>query len=290
MGYEDRLIRNIDRKRVSSIETGTIEKAYKKAEAMLHDPDYAIQMDSFTDLYHEGVAADKRRVELKRATHKFSETKESTEMKRVADIFEAIMLEQSELSEWLGSNVAVIKTTEYDDFVNGVDLIADWKSKTGGESHTLALAVDVTFGAGSVEKKMRRNKENIDKNQLGKIKYFRAGDGTMRGERSAVPHVVIGAGKRTVEELAKLWTSGEKKKLGSHPIQRILVEEIWFQMKAIHSYAKARGLKRVEEAYGRSLAIVGKLMEEKGSVELGHMESDPVYDEITSVSQRMFHT
>jgi len=72
-------------------------------------------------------------------------SKNITETKKIADIFEAVVLEHGELSDWLGGSAKTMKTSRYDDYMNGVDLLVEFAGAEGEESEHLGLAADVTF-------------------------------------------------------------------------------------------------------------------------------------------------
>ena len=257
---------------------------------MLANGEYAIQAPDFFDLYgKENVMIDMLRVKQKQMSFEKQQTPESNETKRASEVFEAIVLEQAELSNWLGDNVSVLKTSIYDDYFNGTDMVAEW-SDPERESNVLALAVDVTFGAGSVERKLQHVRRDVDSGKLGKIKYFKSADGSFRGERNGVPHVVIGVSRHAVEHLADLWLKKDKRALGTHPIQRAMIEEVYQQLQMIQGHALSRGQTKVAEAYGRSFAIVEKIRSQKSDVPLGELEHDKVYGEILSQSRTIFQS
>jgi hypothetical protein len=297
MSFEDSMLNRIDRNRSherrsvsrEGIKDPIMDLAYERARKLMSSPDYAIQAPDFFDVYtEEKVRNDMLQVMRKRMRFGQNETPEMRETKKASDVFEALVMHQAELSDWLGSNVSVMKTSLYDDYFNGTDMIAEWR-EADRKSNILALAVDVTFGKSSVERKLRRLREDAEGGKLGTIKYFQSSDGKIRREKKDVPHVVIGVSKQTVEQLARLWLRNDTKALAAHPIQRALIEEMYLQLNMIQKHATARGQTRVAEAYQGSLAIVEKIREEKMHVPLGELENDRVYNEIQDQCRAMFH-
>jgi hypothetical protein len=138
-----------------------------------------IDMDRFADDYGaESVAKDKARVAELEAKFEAEMTPEIQEAIRLGTILEAIVTEQAELNEWLGSDVRTRKASRYDDVENGVDVIAEIE-----QEHTtshLALAIDVTHGV-FLQKKFDRIKREIDEGTLTTVKYFENTDETFRG-------------------------------------------------------------------------------------------------------------
>lgn len=254
---------------------------------MLGDPAYSIQENEFAHVYGEeriqGDIAKTKQLALKFQNGQSQRVKNA---KIIAEVLEAIILEHAELSEWLGG-AHTLKAARYDDFINKTDMVAEWYS-AGDGSRILALAVDVTFGVTTVADKLEAIKNEIDSGTLGSIRYFRDVRGDFMGTRNNIPRVVIGVRQETVEELAALWVKGDKKTLGTHPIQRLLIAEIREQLEQMHAYAKRRGNERVAEAYVPSLSIIRTLEVEKRAIPLATLQDDTIADAIKWQTRRFF--
>jgi len=289
MGFEDRMVANIDRKRKNREEMPRFMiDAHKRAKSeILNNREYAIQSTDFVDLYGEkNVELDMLKVlQLEKKFAKNDKSSFEKNSKMTAEVFEAIVLMHSELSEWLG-NAHTLKTSRYDDYINKTDLIAEWQHE-GGTRH-LALAVDVTFGKVAIEKKMTQIKEEIERDELGEVKYHRSDFDDSRGERKNVPRVVIGISKENVEQLAQLWMQNDNKSLGIHPVQRVILAEIQMQLETMKEYAERNGKERAVRAYERALNIVEGLHEQKENIPFGDLRDDPVFSEIQHTTERLF--
>lgn len=237
----------------------TMDYAYKKAERDLRES--AIDPETFRDLYHDGVDNDLAYVKEMEAQFEKNATPETREAKRLATVFEAILHENAELSDWLGPNATTIKTSLYDDIKNGVDTIAEFKEDGSPASH-LGLSIDVTF-ASDTEKKFNRIYEELKRGELPKIKYFRSEAVGFRGELSDAPRVVIGAESKTIKQLAELWLEGQKKELGLHPIQFQILEEILMQLETFKSFAQKNKQDAIADTLEQRARIVEKILEEK---------------------------
>lgn len=290
MSYEDRMLGRIDRTRNKEKRNETIDAAHVEASRILNSRDYAIQATDFIDLYgRDNVLNDMRKVKAKELLFERTDTPEKKEAKKASEVFEAIAIQNAELSNWLGENVSVLKTSRFDDYFRGTDMVAEWQTASG-ESQVLALAVDLTFGKDAAESKMYELKRKIDAQDLTSIKYFTTADGSFRGERSGIPRVVIGVDKDSLIELSRLWLMRDHKALAAHPAQRVLVDEIHEQLTAIQGYADSRGLTRVSSAYGKSLSMISDLSMSKRSIDLAHMQNDRVYNEIIRDTRSVFHS
>lgn len=290
MGYEDRLIREIDKKR-SRVELSPVMKeAEAKAHEVLENPEYVIQESDFESIYGSGtIAEDLETANSLELKFKSQSTPEMQRTKAVADIFEAIVLMQSELNEWFGENVRTLKTSRYDDYKNKVDMVAEWYTPADG-SRLLALAVDVTFGTGSIQRKLCAIKEEIDNDKLGTIKYFKDDRGDFIGTRNNVPRTVIGVSESMVEELATLWMQRKNKDLGEHPVQRLFMDEIESQLVAMHEYAVRQGKSGVISAYEQALGTIRTIRVDKEKFFSEKTSEDFVAKEILRHTEELFRS
>lgn len=285
--HEDWMVSKIDReRRLNNTELSPVlTLAYEKAaQEILASPDYAIQPTDFISVYGEKVIAEdiahaarlSREFELRR-------TPEEKKMKKIADVFEAVVLMQSELSEWFGT-AQTLKTAPYDDYENKVDMITEWFTPEEG-SHLLALAVDVTFSTRGIQKKLTEIKTEIDRGRLGSIKYFTDERGDFIGTRNNVPRTVIGVSESVVEELANLWIHKKNKLLGEHPVQRLFLDEMESQLSAMHDYALKQGKTNAVLAYRQALGVVQPIRAHKLKFRSSELSNDRVAKEIALTTE-----
>ena len=280
---------SIDKNREHRVELSpTMENAYARAKKILVDSDYGIQEKEFEGVYDAGTI--ERDIALtNRLETKFNEERSSYEKnsKKIADVFESILLMQTEMNEWLGQNASTLKASRYDDYVNKVDMVAEWSSPEEG-SRVLALAVDVTFGVKSIEKKMMEIRSEIEKGQLGSIRYFRDQQGDLMGTRKNVARTVIGISQPVIEQLAALWLENKNKALGEHPIQRLIIDQIQMQLSAMERYAIKLGRPHVAQSYRQALIGITKIKHEKAAISAASFADDPVAQEITLQTRKQF--
>jgi len=240
----------------------TIGQIYEKAKQALKKD--AIDLKEFTDLYgKDNVEKDKKYVDEMEKKFTQEDMPEQIESNKLATIFEAILHDHAELSEWLGPNVYTISTSRYDDIKNGVDTIAEFIEKERSASH-LGLAIDATFSL-DINKKIRRIKNEIINGQLTKVKYFKSNKINFRGELSKIPKVIIGADAKTIQELGKLWFKKRNKELAEHPIQFQILDQILMQLETFEEYAKRNNQHGIAEIYKKTHEIILKIYNEKVS-------------------------
>ncbi len=243
-------------KRVSVIES-TMERGiplekhplltlvHSKVEAVRQEG--AINPKDFISLYGEqNVARDLSTVE--RLKSKF----ESDEYKIAAETLEAIMLEHTELSDWLGPNAETIKTTEFDDIVNGVDMVLEFNENNS--TQRLALGIDVTFGVNNMRKKFDRIRDEIHADELAQVKYFKAHG--YQGSLRQLPRLIVGVEMERIINLAGLWDRKENKALADHITKDILVDELERQLRTFLIYAQSVHAPNAARSYTQALATL----------------------------------
>lgn len=247
MGFEDRIIRKIDLEHSTPDHHPVIKEAYRLAQSILERD--ATNPHDFDDSYDKAkIMSDLTYVES------LKEKFETNDTQQTAKVLEAILYEQIELSNWLGENAETFKTSEYDDFVNGVDMIVEFNDDES-TSH-LALGVDITFGSKAVAKKFERIKKEIEADNLARIKYFESHG--FKGALQQLPRVVIGVEKETVNQLAGLWIQHKKTELAKHEVQAIIVAEIISQLDAFKAYAEKIQATSAIRSYNRAIAVLKK--------------------------------
>lgn len=273
MGYEDNLINNIDRKerRQPPDQRRPVREAHYRAEKLIEAD--AIDPRDFIDLYgRENVDQDLRRIELLKGRFEEDETK------KAAEVLEAIIYEQCELSNWLGNNAETIKTSEFDDIENGVDLVVEFMEQI--QTSHLALGVDVTFGTKNIEKKFNKIKAQIQQDQLTTVKYFQSND--FKGSLRNVPRVIIGVELDTVNQLAGLWLQNQKQKLAEHPVRLLFLTQIQKQLEIFLEYAQKNNAQNAIRSYTRALETVRTIRAEQKVGNPSDETADRVHAEISN--------
>ncbi len=256
--------------------------AYKKALACEIE-DGPINMEDFSNLYKDVTTDLAYVVEMDR---KFEEsrtrdTEAEAMLRKMAKIFEIIINEQIELSDWLGGSAMTKRVSKYDDYKNGVDTVVEFDDDDGF-SH-LALAIDIT-SSHELTRKFGRIKKEIDEGILTKIKYFVSDGLSFKGEKGNIPRVVIGADRKSIIDLMEKWMEEDKKALVEHVIQAIIIEEIITQLRVFVVYARSVGQLKAADVYQRTLNILIKIKLEKNLSEeiLFNAGEDQVFSAIRS--------
>jgi len=214
-----------------------LDAAWRKSQETETDK---IDIESFHQVFgKDRVEKDRRHAA---SLHKMFEHQlnhpQTGELVRMGRILEAIMIEQVELNEWLGPNVNTQQTTDFDDYQNGVDFVAEFQENKA--SRYVGFAVDATHGSKQTMKnKLSRLRAKLTKGEMGHVDYFRSRDGRVEGRLNFLPKVVVQVDKKLLVEIARLWVSGKQKELAEHPVKNLIQQEILLQLRAQVSYAQA---------------------------------------------------
>lgn len=253
-----------------------LDQAYEKAKAVFADS--TVNMDDFKSLYPpEMVERDKQKAAELESKFERRATPEEKKQKQMATVLEAMFHDQSRNNEWLGKGVSTIRPGEYDDFINGVDSIVEYKGD--GRSAFLAMAIDATYSSYTGAKFNRIRSELIE-GKLGEVKYFKTDN--FKGMLSGIPKVVVGASSKTLEEVMALWVRGDNEALRNHPIQTLILEQMVLQLEAFQEFcAKRKALENNAKVFGNYLTILKPILEEKkATVPMDSLKNDTVLNGI----------
>lgn len=259
----------------------------------------AVKLDEFIGVRDKNaVDADKKSVkDLENIFRRENSGSVSQNRVKRGELFEAIVNDQIEASNWFGENAFVIMPSRYDDIKNGIDGIIKFKTDERGKS--VILAIDITKDADEIKDKLSGIKKSIESGQLTMIKYFRSEDETVSREPIAVPRVIVGADQKTIREISELLLlfktrqkhpaagqPGEfkeaRERLQNNKLQSQLLLEIKTQLESFLSYAKKLRQTILAKKYKEVLEIINGVLAEKESADnynpdYAELENDNVY-------------
>lgn len=269
-----------------ALERTDLELAHKKALRVLEQA--AIKEEDFSGLYGETrVQRDIDLVQTQENHFHANQTETGRENKLLADVFEAIVIEQGELNDWFGPNAFTAKTSRYDDYENGIDAVVEFEKPQ--EATHLGLGVDVTFSA-DTSKKFDRIRNQIESGRLPRIKYFSSERLHFRGELRKVPAVVIGASRETIQELIPVWMARDNKNLAGHFMQLLILKEIEAQLIAFQAYASKNNKPEIAKIYADALETIKNILQNKEELQQKISEDalrqDQIYSELMDYLKR----
>lgn len=202
------------------------------------------------------------------------------ETKEYADALEHVVSERIELDDWLGDCAHTYTTSVYDDYKNGVDSIVEFKDPTDDNeeifdlSH-VGLAFDFTY-ASDVTKKFEAIKKDLDNGKLSNIKYFASENSDYKGPINKIPRLIIGANRRTVDDLMELFLESKKpssarksneispeKKLETHYFQINMLKQMFYELTVFKEYSDKLKNKELSEKFDFFLLKIKKILIEK---------------------------
>lgn len=217
-----------------------------------------------------------------------------------AEIFEAIVEDQIVKSDWMGPDAGIIVPSRYDDIVNKIDGLVEFKDTAGATQ--LALGVDITQGALMMKHKFDKVKELIDRGELSTIKYFKSEQSGIVGQLTKkVPRVIIGANHTAMSDVAEQLLTfklsqrlkkedkseaqhtrflAARKALEQHTLQIKILREILAQLKAFKEYALSTGKPEIAAHYQAMRERISAIIVEKKSQGIAADDEELGEDEV----------
>ena len=274
----------------------------------------------FEDIYSpEEVIRDLEHLNL--AEKKIDESREkmgAEEMERFKTnekrgrAFEILLMDQIYNGEWLGPEAMSVRTSRFDDVLNGVDMVVEFNQEDTIKRMALAVDASTTSDIDHMEKKIKRNIKRVAEDFWPlEVKYFQSQiikDGEcFRGKLENLIPVVIGADRQNADrvfdifaELICLEKKADsnykersrwlKEKLSLHPIQDIFFDQIEIQLKMYISILKRKD--RPTDDLEVLLAIIKEEAEKKRSAGFSTSEEingDMTLDNIRIIGQKYSH-
>ncbi len=253
MGFEDRFVNNIDRRRQierRSHADGRVEQINSSINRLIpteyngakqHIAEEAVDIDGFRDLYGEEVVnADT--AEVKRLRNIFAREGNTVlshgvtqeQVRQLSEISESFLLRGLNEARWV-PHCGGIKTSEYDDYKNGVDLVLEFQKADNPASH-IGLGVDVTF-SNNLARKLTKIKEEIATGKLASVKYFDSPNSHMRGQLRNIPRGVVGFDVDAMQRISSYRQAyGEMPK--NDPLRSVTFHQLSMQMRRFAEYGE----------------------------------------------------
>lgn len=250
-GFSRGVENKIDRERV-------VKPAHEKAGRYMRDNKF--KEKDFEDIYtKERVAKDLETVERIKEALSREEDEKIIEANKLSEIFNAMIIDQIGLNDWMGVNANINGTSDFDRFTTSLSNVTEFKGDSG--ISYLAMAMRVTFSPFNVDKKLSAIKESIKTEKFPTIKYFNSQ--FHRGELKELPTAVVGCRKGMMLEAAELWLLGKKRELAEHPLQFFILDQIKEQMEVFKKYALSLKQENIAERYDMVLSIIDNILESK---------------------------
>ncbi len=235
-----------------------MDQAYERAENIIEKD--AIKIDNQFS-YHKDADRDRAYVEKMEDEFEREATPEEKEVSKIATVFETLVYTHGELSNWFGKDAVTIKTSRYDDIVNKIDSLVEFRKEPGSASY-LGLAIDVTMSK-EMDEKLESIRKQIDSGKLSEVKYFHSKHIGMTGTLHDVPRVIAAANQGTIRQLTELWMENDNKALANHWIQFQMLESMLLQAKTFKRYAESRNKPDVAQTYDSAITTLEAILFDK---------------------------
>jgi len=160
--------------------------------------------EDFSDVYgEEEVKNDKNEIQRVMSLWEELDSK-GKEAKDFSDIYEAMISDQIEKSNWFGDKCKSYPASYYDDVKNGIDIVNIFEE--GEDLHYMGLGVDVCFSSKKEELvgKLESIKQCIRSGEMPALKYFK---NPKNGEKKKIllPKVIVGSRFSSAEKTIRIW-------------------------------------------------------------------------------------
>lgn len=224
------------------LQPSQLDQAYQKALLIERNKFFRIKENDFVSIYgKERLESMKKRI----ADRENKMSREITKEVKRGMVFEIMILDL--LQNFWYQDLKFIRSSKYDDYINGVDAIMTNENTT--HPSALALSMDATNSYESLKKKstLIKNHEGVTE-----IDFFQVGN--FKGILNGVPHVALYMIDETFVQLLRLWLSEDKyhtskTKLQNHEAQLIFLEQILYQLKMKGRKLQGKKELSVQESY-----------------------------------------
>lgn len=235
-----------------------LDDLYKKSLDVLEDD--KILLGYFCDIREkEDLENDEAEVERLKKIFAENQTEDLIEAQKFGTVFEALIHHHGEMSNWFGLDSHTIKTSDYDDYKNGVDEILE-TNKEGQEASHLALAIDATTD-NTAYKKLKSIWKNLKNGHLTDVKYFKS-ENSDKIELRRIPKVVVASSKKQIREVMYLWNNNKNMEIAEHPIQFDILDQIKTQLEIFKDWALENNPELVP-VFEERLNLVNEILEDK---------------------------
>ena len=188
--------------------------------------------------------------------------------KQRADVVEAIMYDSAR--ELFGKDAEIVLTSEFDDRVNGLDLLVVFRDNASGERRILGLDFTSAHDDKTIEKKLVRSLRGLARGKLSTATYIKSRDKQDADEyfsANGIPRVVIGVSPLSTLRLAKKWLGEERTMFDPERKVAMLyavLEQLRSQLLISREQDKAEGkvsfaTRQLQQVYDRIDEVIHKI-------------------------------
>lgn len=233
------------------------EKMEKRRSFYRPNPKDFIGIDGYQE---QDILKEIQRVEEYKNRWDTENSDELKKQKRISDILEGVIVDQFS-GAWLSEKAEGHYTSDVDDVLRGVDVVAELKEDES--SHYLGFAIDVTMAKdlSVLDQKLSKNWKDVETGKFQKVKYFEDADGN---KMSLEPiKILIAVNPNFTRQLIRLEYLNKKAKLAEHVFKLHLLYQIKEQLEAYYLYAQKTNNENLLNKLYESIRIFYKIIEGK---------------------------
>lgn len=230
------------------------ERVLKRKKSYQPNPKNFVGFNGYTE---ESIKKEIDLVDSYKKRWQEESTPELEKQKMISTILESVIVDQFS-GEWLSNKAEGHYTSEVDDVLRGVDVVAELKEDD--DSHYLGFAIDVTMAKSPdvLYDKLDKNWKGVETGKLPQIKYFE--DANENKQVLSPVRILIAVNPEFTKELLRLEflksdNSSRKEELARHKFQFHLLLQIKEQLEAYYQYAQNTGNDDLMDKLKESLRI-----------------------------------
>ncbi len=259
-----------------------LKTAEENAEALRKQ--YSINLAPFMDeqVYgKEAVMNDLKKVLSLEEKFAANTSKSDLEAKRLSSIFEMYFVDAANTQKWFGDKTNIMRTTRFDDYINGVDAIAEFQDDSDKFGH-LAMSTDLTFGHDASLGKIEEILRSIDGGEMARLRYFHSDAMGYTGQLRDIPKTILGMDRENLPEFVRLWTH-QKDSPEIKTYRDLMLTQLHDQLGFFTSYAdKRHGESVIRSKYARAHTIVGEFWKSQ-KIERRNLPKDTITEHLRNM-------
>ncbi len=227
-----------------SVASDTVERHLEDTLDMISEMDgRRIKLEDFhgvkfieeQQIHDDQIVVDKLEAKFNKDPQRMSQ--EELRQFEIGNAAEYTFVHALEEAQWLAPKVNAIVTSKYDDYVRGIDTVAQIDLGEGRFEH-LGFAIDFGTSKDDIGKKLLKTLDSIDRGSCPSVRYFNSPK-TGKLKEFKLPRVIVGAGQESLNRLVdyskeilnKTGVSQEaSESLKTDPFKYVMLGEILSQL------------------------------------------------------------
>lgn len=217
---------------------------------------------------------DKKKIESIMKSKGEYEAKKELKKMFTAKMFEAILVPLIDEYNLFGEKTRAYKTCDYDDIKHGIDIVLEYKTEDKDNpsiqaSSYVGVGVDLSIGnEETIEEKIAKTRERLEKDIPYKVDYFEDGDGNMGNLKNLVRFIISGSSNTSFllsEAYRDNEEHGKNRDIEDYRFMTQALEEVLLQVKYYKTSSTSESiLKQLDLVKHQTEKVLSRKIEKMG--------------------------